>query len=50
MVAGVRFSVLENGEEILVYHAASIREAVERLAFIKEFFPSAKFVFEPLTH
>lgn len=50
MQTGIRFAVRENDEEILVYHEATIRQAVERLAFIREFFPTAKFVFEPLKH
>ncbi len=50
MIAGVRFAVRENDEDVLVYHAATVREAVERLAFVREFFPNAKFVFEPLRH
>lgn len=47
---GVRMSVRENGEDILVYHYASIREAVEIQEFIREYFPRADFVFEPLRH
>lgn len=49
-VGGVRFAVREAGEEVLVYHMSSIREATEILAFIREFFPRAEFVFEPLRH
>lgn len=49
-VGGVTFSVVEGGETILIYHMASVREAVERLEFIREFFPGAQFVFEPIKH
>lgn len=47
---GVKFSVVEAGETVLIYQMATIAEAVERLEFIREFFPRARFVFEPLTH
>jgi len=47
---GVKFSVVEAGETVLIYQMGSIAEAVERLEFIREFFPRARFVFEPLTH
>jgi hypothetical protein len=48
--AGVRFSVRENGQDVLVYHYARMEEAAEIYAFIREFFPQAEFVFEPLVH
>lgn len=49
-VSGVKFSVIDAGETVLIYQMGSVAEAVERLEFIREFFPRAKFVFEPLTH
>jgi hypothetical protein len=49
-IGGVRFSVIDEGETVLIYQMATLREAVERLEFIREFFPRARFVFEPLTH
>jgi len=49
-LGGVRFSVREAGEDVLVYHMGSISEAMKILNFIREFFPEAQFVFEPLRH
>lgn len=49
-IGGVQFSVIDDGETVLVYKMATLAEAVERLEFIREFFPRAQFVFEPLTH
>jgi hypothetical protein len=49
-VGGVKLSVREDGRDLLVYHYGSIREATEILNFIREFFPRAEFVFEPLAH
>jgi len=48
--SGVRLSVREDGQDILVYHYSTLSEATEIFAFIREFFPSAEFVFEPLVH
>ena len=50
MIGGVRFSVEEASEDILVYHCANIHEAREIFEFIRDFFPEAKFVFQPLVH
>ena len=47
---GVRFSVRENGQDVLVYHYSRLEEAAEIYAFIRDFFPHAEFVFEPLVH
>ncbi len=49
-VGGVRFAVREDGEDVLVYHMSSVKEAVKTLDFIREFFPNAQFIFEPLRH
>jgi len=46
----VELRVQENGEDTLVYQFPTIAEAVEILEFIREFFPGAKFVLEPLRH
>ena len=47
---GIRFSVHDEGQEILVYHFPDLRAATEHFAFIREFFPNAKFLFEPALH
>lgn len=47
---GVRFSVQHEGREVLVYHVASLAEAREIFDFVRDFFPGARFVFEPALH
>ncbi|MEM9047548.1 MAG: hypothetical protein AAGC92_02405 [Pseudomonadota bacterium] len=47
---GVRFSVELEGEEILVYHLATLGEAHKIFSFLKDYFPEARFVFEPVLH
>ena len=49
-MGAVRFSVEENAEDVLVYHCQSIHEAKEIFEFVRDFFPDAKFVFQPAVH
>lgn len=46
----VRFSVRRSGEEMLVYHFDTNREAIKMLHFLRDFFPDAQFVVEPALH
>lgn len=46
----VRLTVRENGEDLLIYTFASLCEAARIHAFVREFFPRADFVLEPLAH
>ncbi|MEM1065512.1 MAG: hypothetical protein AAF771_03065 [Pseudomonadota bacterium] len=46
----VEMRVQENGEDTLVYSFAGVTEASEMLAFLKDFFPGARFVIEPQRH
>lgn len=48
MQRGVRLAVLEAGEERLVYAFQSAGEAAEMIGFLREFWPAAEFVVEPL--
>ncbi len=46
----VELQVLDAGELALHYHFANIADAMETLLFIKDFFPSARFVIQPVLH
>ena len=43
----VELRVQEEGEDMLVYSYMSLDEASEMLAFLKDFFPRARFVIQP---
>lgn len=44
---GIRFFVEMNGKEEISYHFDTISEALEMLEFIKDFFPTGRFVIQP---
>lgn len=46
----VELRVQENGEDVLVYAFKAIDEAAEMFDFLRDFFPGAKFVIQPLMH
>ncbi len=47
---GVELRIEDQGEDLLVYTFRAIDEAAEMFEFLREFFPSARFVIQPLTH
>jgi|AACY02.2.fsa_nt_gi hypothetical protein len=49
-VGGVCLRFREEGEDILVYHLGTVRQAAETIAFVSEFLPNAQVVVEPLRH
>ncbi len=49
-LGGVCMRVREGGEDILVYHFPSIRDAAEMFSFISDLMPGAQFVIEPIRH
>lgn len=46
----VELRVQEGGKDCLVYALSGIDEAAEMFNFLREFFPGARFVIQPLTH
>lgn len=44
----VRFLVEVHGKPELTYHFEKISDAMETLDFIKDFFPNARFIVEPV--
>lgn len=46
----VEMRIQENGEDTLVYSFAGVAEAAEMFAYLKDFFPGARFVIEPQRH
>lgn len=46
----VELRVQENGEDVLVYAFKAIDEAAEMFNFLRDFFPGAKFIIQPLMH
>lgn len=48
--AGIEMQVIDDGVLALHYSFNTIAEAAEIIDFIKEFFPKAKFVIQPLKH
>lgn len=46
----VEMRVEDDGEQILSYSFKTISEASEMLYFLKDFFPSGKFVIQPMRH
>ena len=46
----IRFFVEVDGREEVSYQFDTISEAVEKLDFIKDFFPNARFIMEPVLH
>lgn len=46
----VELRVQEDGEDVLVYAFPGIGEAAEMFEFLRDFFPGARFVIQPLTH
>ncbi|MEO0917117.1 MAG: hypothetical protein AAFY31_09070 [Pseudomonadota bacterium] len=47
---GVELRVDQNGETLLVYAFKAVSEAAEMFEFLREFFPDARFVIQPLAH
>ena len=47
---GVRLAVVQAGVEELVYGFESAAEAAEMIDFLREFWPGAEFVVEPLVN
>ncbi|MEO9824897.1 MAG: hypothetical protein ABJF50_10835 [Paracoccaceae bacterium] len=50
MAGMVQMRVEDAGEVELEYTFSSLSEASEMLAFLKDFFPSATFLIQPLRH
>lgn len=50
MLGAVRFSVQEDRKDILVYHCQNIHEAKEIFESVRECFPGATFLFQPMVH
>jgi len=46
----VEMRVRDGGADVLVYVFRTIAEAGEMMAFLREFFPSAQFLVQPLPH
>ncbi|MEL6644574.1 MAG: hypothetical protein AAFQ79_11600 [Pseudomonadota bacterium] len=46
----VELRVQENGADVLVYAFREIGEAADMFEFLREFFPGARFVIQPLRH
>jgi len=46
----VEMRVRLQGEDTLVYTCRSVPEAAEMMCFLREFFPSAQFLVQPLVH
>ena len=46
----VELRVQDAGEDILVYALPGLDEASEMFNFLREFFPEAKFIIQPLRH
>jgi len=46
----VELRVQNEGDEILVYAFRTLAEAAEMLDFLKDFFPAARFVVQPVRH
>ena len=47
---GVELRVDQDGETVLIYAFKAISEAAEMFDFLREFFPNARFVIQPLVH
>ena len=47
---GVELRVDQDGETILIYAFKAVSEAAEMFVFLREFFPDARFVVQPLMH
>lgn len=50
MAGMVELHVEEFGETLLEYKFLSVTEASEMLSFLKDFFPSATFLIQPIRH
>lgn len=46
----VELRVNEGGEALLIYTFKAIGPAAEMIVFLKDFFPRAEFVLQPLRH
>ncbi|MEL6516863.1 MAG: hypothetical protein AAFO80_03480 [Pseudomonadota bacterium] len=46
----VELRVQEDGADVLVYAFRGLDEAAEMFAFLRDFFPNARFVIQPLHH
>lgn len=47
---GVELRVDQDGETVLIYAFKQISEAAETFEFLREFFPEARFIIQPLVH
>ena len=50
VTGGVCLRVRDHGEDILVYHFSTMREAAKTFLFVSEFLPHAQFILEPARH
>lgn len=50
MAGMVQMRVEDAGETVLEYTFGSVSEASEMFAFLKDFFPTATFLIQPLRH
>lgn len=46
----IEMRVQDAGEDVLTYTFKTLSEASEMLSFLKDFFPQARFVIQPLRH
>lgn len=46
----VELRVQEDGTDVLVYSFKAIDEAAEMFNYLRDFFPNARFVIQPLVH
>jgi len=46
----VEMRVQQDGEDVLVYAFRAMNEAAEMFDFLRDFFPGAKFIIQPLVH
>lgn len=50
MAGMVQMRVEDGDDTVLEYTFATLREASEMLSFLKDFFPSATFLIQPVRH
>lgn len=47
---GVELRVDQDGETVLVYAFKAVGEAAEMFDYLRDFFPHARFIIQPLVH
>lgn len=47
---GIELRVDQDGETILIYVFKAVSEAAEMFVFLRDFFPEARFIVQPVTH